>query len=220
MTVRKITKTSVSVFILIIGFVFLRIYYVSLLSKLMVFFFHIEGYAPVINDRLFPNNYIGAYFPVLFYCGVIIIMAARTLYAILENKSVFGVLSPFIYPLILLFIISVALCIDKISILQLWTLFYFLMLICLHSTYKKIIVCSKSNNDYENLKLFKGFFLAVKDTVVNVFSYSMLFDNLIDEMVIHLIAIINIILEFGVFISFIVYLSKYWRLIFLAYLIK
>jgi len=104
--------------------------------------------------------------------------------------------------------------------LQLWTLFYFLMLICLHSTYKKIIVCSESNNDYENLKLFKGFFPAVKDTVVNVFSYSMLFDNLIDEMVIHIIAIINILIEFTVFISFIVYLSKYWRLIFMVYLIK
>jgi len=221
MTVRKITKTTVSVIILIAGFVFLRKYYVGLLSKLMGFFFSIEEYAPAVIEKLFPANYIGAYFPSLFYCGVIIIMAARMLYVILENKSVFGVLSPFIYPLILLIIISAALCIDKINMLQLWALFYFLMLICLHKTFKEIIVYSESTGSYANLKLFKGFFLTVKDTIEKAVSTGITyFNNPIDEMIILLTAAINLLLELSVLISFIVYLSKYWRLIFLVYLIN
>jgi len=221
MTVRKITKTTVSLIILIVGFIFLRKYYVSLLSKLMNFLFHIEEYAPAVDEKLFPKKYIGAYFPTLFYCGVIIIMAARMLYAILENKSVFGVLSPFIYPLILLIIISAALCIDIINMLQLWTLFYFLMLICLHSTFKEIIVCSESTGSGANLKSLKGCFHAFKDAAENIFSYGIsCLDNPIDEMFVFFMAAINLLLELCMFISFIVYLSKYWRLIFLVYLIN
>jgi hypothetical protein len=221
MTVRKITKTTVSVFILITGFVFLRKYYVILLSKLMNFFFHIEEYAPVINDKLFPAKYIGAYFPSLFYYGVIIIIAACMLYVILENKAVFGVLSPFIFPLFLLIIITTAICIDKINMLQLWAIFYFFMLICLHSTFKKIIIYSESTGSYANLKLFKSFFLTVKDAVTKVVSTGITnFNNPIDEVIILFIAAINLLLEVMVLISFIVYLLKFWRLIFLAYLIN
>jgi hypothetical protein len=221
MTVRKITKTTVSVFILIAGFVFLRKYYVSLLSKLMNFFFHIEEYAPVINEKLFPVKYIGAYFPSLFYCGVIIIMCACMLYVILENKAVFGVLSPFIFPLILLIIITAALCIDKINMLQLWAVFYFFMLICLHSTFKKIIIYSESTGSYVNLKLFKSFFLTVKDAVLKVVSTGITnFNNPVDEVIVLSIAAINLLLEIMGLISFIVYLSKYWRLIILVYLIN
>lgn len=221
MTVRKITKTTVSVFILIIGFVFFRKYYVSLLSKFMDFFFHIEEYAFIINEKLFPNKYIGAYFPSLFYCGVIIIMAACMLNAILENKAVFGILSPYIFPLFLLVIITTALCIDKLNMLQLWAVFYFFMLICLHSTFKKIIVYSESTGSYANLKLFKGFVLTVKDAILKVVSTGITnFNNPIDEVIVLSIAAINLLLEVFVLISFIVYLSKYWRLVFLAYLIK
>jgi len=220
MTVRKITKTTVSVSILIAGFVFFRKYYISLLSKLMKSFFDIEEYAPIVKEKLFPNNYIGAYFPSLFYCGVIIIMAACMLYVILENKSVFGVLSPFIFPFILLIIITIALCIDKINMLQLWTIFYFFMLICLHSTFKKIIVFSESIESDSNLKLFKGFILTVKDVISNAVSTGIsYFDNPVDEVIVLSAAAINLLLEIMVFISFIVYLSKYWRLIFLVYLI-
>jgi len=95
------------------------------------------------------------------------------------------------------------------------------MLICLHSTFKKIILYSESIGSYANLKLFKGFFLTIKDAILKVVSTGITnFNNPIDEVFVLLIAAINLLIEVFVLISFIVYLSRYWRLIFLAYLIK
>jgi hypothetical protein len=220
MTVRNITKTTLSALLLITGFVFFRKYYILLLSNLMNKFFHMEGYAPVIFIKLFPNNYIGSYYPKLFYFCVIVIIAARMLDAILDQKAAFGILSPYISPLIITAIISIALCIDKLNMLQLWGIFYFFIIICLHSTFKKIILHSESIDRYANLKLIKGFFVTIKDTISKAVSTGIgYFDNPLDEVIILFTSAVVLLSEIIVLISFIVYMSKYWRLIFLSHLI-
>jgi hypothetical protein len=221
MTVRGITKTTLSVSILITGFVFFKKYYAVLLSKLLQLFFPDKELAPVIFGRLFPKEYIGSYFPSLFFFCVIIIIIALILDVILSHKAGLKVLSPFISPLILTVIITTALCIEKLNLLQLWAIFYFWILICLHSTFKKIIIYSESVGDYPNLKLIKGFFITIKDAVSNVISTGIGgFRNPVDEIIILLISAATLLLEVIVFISYIIYLLMYWRLIFLAHLIN
>jgi len=221
MTVRSITKTTLSVVILIIGFVFFRKYYVELLSKLINSYLNIEDYASVIIGKLFPKKYIGAYFPALFYCGIIIIIAARMLEAILNYKVAIKILSSFTFPLFLTAIITVFLCIDKINILQLWAIFYFCMLICLHSTFKKISIFSEAVGKYANLKLFKGFVITIKDAILKVVSTGIPnFSNPIDEAIILLVSAFTLLVEVIVVISFTIYLSMYWRIIFLSHLIN
>jgi len=221
MTVRKITTTTLSVLVLITGFVFFRKYYVLLLSKLMDKFFHIEEYAPVILGKLFPNIYIGSFYPWLFYFCVIVIIAVRMLDAILEQKTGLKILSPYTSPLIMTAITTIALCIDKINLLQLWGIIYFFTLICLHSTFKKIILHSESVGSYANLKLIKGFVLTIKDAISKVINTGITnFNNPIDEIIILFEAAIVLLLEVMVLISFIIYMSKYWRIIFLSHLIN
>ena len=221
MTVRKITKTTLSVFILITGFVFFRKYYILLLSKLMNNIFHIEGYTPIILGKLFPNNYIGSYYPRLFYFCVIVIIAARMLDAILEQKTALKILSPYISPLILTAITTIALCIDKINLLQLWGIIYFFTLICLHSTFKKIIIHSETVGTYADLKLIKGFILTIKDAILKAVSTGITnFNNPVDEAFILFESAIVLLLELMVLISFIIYMSMYWRIIFLSHLIS
>jgi len=221
MTVRNITKTTLSVLVLITGFVFFSKYYIVLLTRIMHTLFHIEEYAPIVLNKLLPSGYIGSYYPWLFYFSVIVIIAARMLDAILEQKTALKILSPYISPLILTFIISVALCIDKLNMLQLWGIIYFCLLICLHSTFKKIILFSESVGSYANLKLIKGFVLTIKDSISKVISTGIRnFNNPVDEAFILFTSAIVLLLELMVLISFIVYMSMHWRIIFLSHLIS
>jgi hypothetical protein len=220
MTVRNIAKTTLSVLTLITGFVFFRKYYILLLSKLMAKFYPIEEYAPIILGKLFPNNYIGSYYPRLFYFCVIIIIAARLLDAILEQKTALKILSPYISPLILTVITTIALCIDKINLLQLWGLIYFFTLICLHSTFKRLILHSESVGSYANLKLIKGYVLTIKDAISKTVSTGITnFNNPVDEVFILFESAIVLLLEVMVLISFVVYMSTHWRIIFLSHLV-
>jgi len=221
MTVRKITKTTLSVIILIIGLVLFRKYYVELLSKLLKYVFKIEEYAPIIIGKLFPNEFIGSFFPKFFYFCVMVIIITRVLDAIFDNKVALKILSPFISPLILTIIISIALCINKLNLLQLWAIFYFCLLICLHSTFKRFILHSESIESYANLKLIKGYFITIKNIIVKAVSTGIgNFNNPVDEVIILLTSTVVLLSEIIVIISYIVYLSKYWRLIFLSHLIK
>jgi len=220
MTVRKITKTTISVVILIIAFVFFRKYYIGLLSKLMNHFFHLEDFASILIERLFPKTYIGGFYPGLFYFSLIMIIIARTLDSILDQKTALKVLSPFVAPLIMTVLITVALCIQKINLLQLWGGIYLLLLFSIHSTFKRIIIFSESVGSYANLKLIKGFFTTIIDAIKKAISTGIPnFRNPIDEVAILLVSAIVLLLDAMVFVTFIVFLSKYWRLIFLAHLI-
>jgi len=221
MTVRKITKTTLSVIILIIGFVFFRKYYIGLLLKLLNSLFHIENYAFIIIGRLFPQKYIGAYFPALFYFGVMVIIIARIIDAILGHKVALSQLSSFSSPLFLTVLVTIALCINKINILQLWAIFYLCLIICLHSTFKKIILHSEFVGKYANLKLIKGFFLTIKDAVLKVISTGIgNFGNPVDEITVLSASTVVLLLEVAAVISYGIYLAAYWRLIFLSYLIN
>jgi len=220
MTVRKITKTTLSVLLLITGFVFLRLHYIGLLSRLISKFGK-DGYSSVISGRLLPREYIGAYYPGLFYFCVIIIIAVCLIDAILDHKVALKLLSSFGLPLFLAAIVTIALCIKKINILQLWAIFYACMIICLHSTFKKMILCSESIGSYADLKLIKGFFLTIKNTVVKIISTNIKnFRNPVDETVILSASFMVLLLELMTVISFGIYLAKYWRLIFLSHLIN
>jgi len=220
MTVRKITKTTISVVILIIAFVFFSKYYIELLSKLMNFFFHLEDFASIIRERLFPKTYIGGYYPALFYFSVIMIIIARTLDTILSQQTAFKVLSPFVPPLIMTGVITIALCIQKINLLQLWSGIYLLLLFSIHSTFKRIVIYSESVGSYANLKLIKGFFTTIIDAIKKAVSTGIPnFRNPVDEVAILLVSAIVLVLDAMVFVTFIVFMSKYWRLIFLAHLI-
>jgi len=221
MTVRSTTKTTLSVLVLITGLVYFRKYYIVFLSRIMFKIFHISEYAPIILGKLFPNNYIGSYYPWLFYFCVIVIIAVRMINSILDQEVAFKILSPFIFPLVLTVIISIALCINKLNLLQLWGIIYFCLLICLHSTFKIIILQSESVGTYANLKLIKGFFVTIKDTIENAVSTGVDdFKNPVDEVIILFASALVLLLELMVFISFIVYMSKYWRIIFLSHLIN
>jgi len=221
MTVRQTTKTTLSVLVLITGFVFFSKYYVVLLSRIMQKFSHIQYYAPIILGKLFPNNSLGSYYPRLFYFSVIIIIATLLLDVILEERAGLTVLSPYISPLILTVIISVALCINKLNLLQLWGIFYFCLLISLHSTFKKIIIRSESVGSYPNLKLIKGYFVTIIDAIKSAVSTGIGgFRNPVDEVFILFASALVLLLELMVFISFIVYMSTFWRIIFLSHLIR
>ena len=221
MTVRNITKTTLSVIILITGFVFFRLYYVKLLSRLIKLFYNNDEYVPVISGRLLPKEYIGSYYPGLFYFCVIIIIAARLIDAILDHKTALKILSSFSLPLFLTALLSIALCIVKINILQLWAIFYGCVIICLHSTFKKMILCSESTESYADLKLFKGFFLTIKRIIRKIISTNIRnFRNPIDEIVILSASFLVLFSEIIAVISFIIYLAAYWRLIFLSHLIN
>jgi len=220
MTVRKITKTTLSVIALITGFVFLRLHYVGLLSRLFSKFGN-DGYFFIISKRLLPREYMGAYYPGLFYFCVIIIIAVCLLDVILDHKVALNTISSFGLPLFLTVIVTIALCIRKINILQLWAIFYACMIICLHSTFKKMILCSESIGSYADLKLIKGFFLTIKDTVLKVISTNIKdFGNPVDETVILSASFLVLLLEVMAVISFGIYLATYWRLIFLSHLIN
>jgi len=221
MTVRDITKTTLAVIILIIGFVFFRLYYVYLLSKFMHLIDAYRWYVPVILGRLFPES-ISAYFPWLFYCGLVILITACIIEAIFEKKTAFGVFSPFKLPLILTVIITAALCINKINILQLWALFYLCILICLHSTFRRIVLLSETVGSYADLKLIKGFIRTVKDTISEVISTGIkkTGNHKIDEITVLSVSAVVLLAEVFVVISYIVYLAVFWRLIFLSHLIK
>jgi hypothetical protein len=94
------------------------------------------------------------------------------------------------------------------------------MLICLHLTFKKIILHSQSVGKYANLKLFKGFFLTIRNTIQNLISTGRNISNPVDEITIILASSLALLLEITVFVSFIVYLATHWRMIFLAHLIN
>jgi hypothetical protein len=220
MTVRQTTKTTLSVLALITCFIFFRKYYIVFLTRIMHIFFHIEGYAPIIFGKLSPNNYIGSYYPWLFYFCVIVIIAARMLEAILDEKTTFKILSSYISPLIMTAIMTIALCIDKLNMLQLWGIFYLLILICLHLTFMKIILQSESVGINVYMDTIKDFFETIIDTIKKAVSTGIEnFRNPVDEVIILLISAVVLLSEFTVLISFIVYLIKYWRIIFLVHLI-
>jgi len=220
MTVRETAKTTVSVVILYIGLIFFRSYYVKLLLKFASFVLSNEEYLSIINGRLLPNKYIGAYFPALFYFGVIVIIAVRAIDAILDKKIALRLLSSFVLPLFLTAVVTIALCIERINLLQLWAIFYVCMIICLHSTFKKIVIHTESIGSYANLKLIKVFFLTIKNTILKVISTNIKkFSNPIDEIISLSASALVLLLEVITLISFIIYLTMHWRLIFLSYLI-
>jgi len=221
MTVRKMSKTTLSVTALFIGFVFFRIYYINLLSKFMQRIYDNDNYIFVIMGKLFPNRYIGSYFPALFYCCVIIIIAARIIDAILDWKTVLGVISPFKLPLLLTFIITAAICIEKLNMLQLWAIFYLCILICLHSTFKRMIAHSETTGSYPNLKLFKNYIITIKNAILKVISTGIKnFSNPVDEIAILSASAMVLLAEAVVLISCIIFFAMHWRLIFLSHIIN
>jgi hypothetical protein len=221
MTVRKITLSTLTVSISLTGFIFFRLYYINLLSKLMNVFFGDNEYFYIISERLLPNMYISAFFPSLFYFCVIAIVIACFINSILDYKIALKIFSSFKFPLILTMIITITLCIFKINILQLWAIFYGCIILCLHSTLKKLLLQSESTGSYVNLKLIKGFFPAIKNTIVNAFSTGIRnYNNPVDEIIILLAVFLILLLEVMAIISYIIYLTNHWRLIFLSHLLN
>jgi hypothetical protein len=221
MTVRKIAKSTLSVMFFIAGFVFFRLYYINLLSKLMYFFSKGDEYFSVISERLLPNRHIGAYFPSLFYFCVVVTIAACLINAVLEHKVALKMLSSFGFPLFLTVIITIILCITKINILQLWAILYGCIIVCLHSRLKKLLLQSASAGRYANLKLVKGFFLTIKDIILQIVSTGIRnFSNPIDETIILSASSLVLLLEVVAIISYIIYFTMHWRLIFLSHLIN
>ena len=262
MTVRKITSTTLSVVILITGFVFFRLYYVDLMSKLLSSIYSRENiseeildidesgelvteeignidlngesgeedtpdngsanmYTGIVREKMFPVNYTGGYFPGLFYFCIIMIIIMRMIDAILNHRVAFGPLASFAGPLVATLLISVALCIEAINILQLWAIFYLFLILCLHSTFKKLIMHTESAGSYANLKLIKGFFTTIKGIVNNVISTKIKnYNNPADELIVLFVSSVVLLLEAIALISFIIYMATHWRLIFLSHLLN
>jgi hypothetical protein len=221
MTVRKTALSTLTVSILITGFIFFRLYYINLLSKLMNVFFGDNEYFSVISERLSPNMHIGAFFPSLFYFCVIVIIIACFINSILDYKIALKIFSSFKSPLILSVIITISLCIFKINILQLWAIFYGCIILCLHSTLKKLLLQSESTGSYANLKLIKGFFPAIKNTIINAFSTGIRnYNNPVDEIIVLLSVFLVLLLEVIAIISYFIYFTNHWRLIFLSHLLN
>jgi len=184
------------------------------------FFFKEDFFFDIIIERLLPNNHIGNFFPKLFYSFVVIILITRAIDTILKGKAGINLLSSFVGPLILTGLVTICLCILPINILQLWAIFYLFLLICLHSTFKLIILDTESAGSYADLKLIKGFFKTIINTVKNAFSTGVKkFRNPIDEVIALSISGVILLLEIITLISFIVYIKIHWRLIFLSFLL-
>ena len=222
MTVRTTTKTTVSVILLVIGFFFFRLYFNKLLSQLLLKIIpNEEGYSSIIGERLMPVEYIGSYYTKFFYFCVIIVIVACLLEIILSKKYGLTILSSFAVPLVMTGIISIFLCVEKLNILQLWAIIYLCLIICLHSVFKMIFIHSELVGSYANLKLIKEFFITIKDTILKIiYKSNGRFSNPIDEITVLLASSTTLLFEIMVIISFIVYLSKHWRLIFLSYLVN
>jgi len=219
MNVRKITKTTLSLIILITGFVFFSIFYIKLISGLFGYFSNGEDLSFIFKEKLFPNNYIGSYFPMLFYLSIIIILTARILDVILERKAAFSLLTSFVQPLLFTVIITIILFIKPLNILQIWAIFYVCILVSLHTTLKKTILHSETAGPYSNLKLIKGFIITIRDTAKKVILQGVRkFRNPVDEITILSISCIIILLEAISVISLIIFLTMHWRLIFLSHL--
>jgi hypothetical protein len=215
MTVRKITKSTLSVVFLITGFIFFRLHYIELLARLMNSMSGNDGYFSIISERLLPDRYIGNYFPSLFYFCVIIIIAACLINAILDYKVALKMLSSFSFPLFLAVIVTAALCIIKINILQLWAIFYACIIICLHSTFKKLILHSEFAGSHANLKLINGFISTIKNIILKIISTGCKnFSNPVDEITILLASSLVLLLEVAALFSYIIYIIIHWRLIF------
>jgi len=214
------TKTTISAALLIAGFIFFRLHYTEMIIKLLGYFFEEDIFSGIITERLSPNNYIGNFFPALFYFSVIIILIARTIDVILNEKAALKVLSSFAGPLVLTVLITICLCIPQLSILQLWAIFYLFLLMCLHSTLKMLILDTESVGSYANLKMIKGFFITTKNTIKTAFSTGIKnFRKPLDEVISLSVSGIIWILEIITLISFIVYIKIHWRLIFLSFLL-
>jgi hypothetical protein len=99
--------------------------------------------------------------------------------------------------------------------------FYGCIIICLHSTFKKLLLQSETTGSYADLKLIRGFFPTIKNTIVKVFSTGIRnYINPVDEIIILLAASLVLLLEVTAVISYIIYLSNHWRLIFLSHLLN
>jgi hypothetical protein len=180
-----------------------------------------DEYFVDIAGRLLPYQYIGSYFPGMFYFCVIIIISVYLINAILDHIIALKLLSFFGFPLFLTIIASIALCITEINILQLWAIYYGCILICLHPTFKKLILHSESVGSYTNLKLIKGFYVTIKNIILKIRSTGIKkMNNPVDEIIILSASSLLLLLEVVVVISYIIYLTTYWRLIFLSYLIN
>jgi len=80
---------------------------------------------------------------------------------------------------------------------------------------------TKSVGIYADLKLIKGFVLTIKDAISKTVSTGIKnFNNPADETFILFTSAIVLLLELIVLISFIIYMSMYWRIIFLSHLIS
>jgi len=220
MNIRKTTTITISIVFLIVGFVLFRFYYIELITKLSNLFFKEDIYIVNAMEKLIPNIYFSKFFPALFYFSVIIILITRTMDVIFNDKKGLGVLSSFKSPIFLTCIITCCLFIRMLNILQLWTIFYVLLLICLHSTFKILVLQTESIGSSANLKLIKGFFISIKDTIKYMYSTGIKnLRNPIDEVTTILFSGIVLLLEVITLISFIIYIKIHWRLIFLSFLL-
>ena len=218
MTVRTTSKTTISVALLIVGIGFLRHFYVELLSR---FIFRNELYSPYLSGKLYPDSFIGGYFPALFYTAVLLVIAVRMVYTILESKVAFDVVPSILFPLLLFAIGTVALCIEQINILQLWAVFYLFLIIVLHSTFKKALRFSESVSGDADLKLFKNLYITIKSIITKLVSSGLRnYSNPVDELTTLSSSAVILVFEALSIISFIAYIAIHWRLIFLAHLIS
>jgi hypothetical protein len=137
-----------------------------------------------------------------------------------ERKVGFELLSSFGPTLFLTILATVALCVESLSILQLWGVLYILLLVGLHNTLKRILLHLESVGGYSSLKLPKRLFLTIKDIVENAVSVRLVnYKNPIDEITTLILTTVIIVFEVITVIAFISYIATHWRLLFLSHLV-
>jgi hypothetical protein len=222
MTVRQISKTTVSAAVFVVGFIFFHLYYAQLLSMLAGLIYTLEDTNPFlyfVNIKLYPVENIDHYFVSLFYFCVIVILIVRIFNAVLSHSVALGFLSSFVQPIFLLLLFSAALMIEQLHILQLWAIFYLLIIISLHSTYH--IILGNSTIIRNEQKKLKAFFVTLRKTIQNVkVSGIKSLSNPVDDFLILAAALGIMLLQLITLISFAVYLYTHWRIIFLSHLIQ
>ena len=213
MTVRSTAKTTFSIGLFLLAiWIFLKFF-----PEIMPDIYYYAGAAPYL---------IGNFYPGLIKASVILILSAALFEAILRKKAAFGLLSP--ASIIILLIAGGAVygfsLIDiseylypEIIIIILWALFLLVVLIALGRAFKSLIkthltLISKYDRVFD--KPFKGIYLAIKKIIEIERFHADGRGNLIDRIILYLIALTAAVFTIVAFVSVIVYVVTHWQYVF------
>ena len=192
MNVRKISSTTFSLILLIVGLCFF-------IPKIL----HILPYEVwhIIDRRFSSQQYIGIHHSFILTFSVWLIVVVGAIDAIFQNRVMLKLLFSFNVPVVLGIPIMLFVFIPSINDYLFWGLFYFTLIFGIYWTFRKFI----SNNYPGGQKLI----LFIK----NIKTGTATGDNhILDRYTVFGISILLIVVYTLLLVSFVVYVVTYWRM--------